>query len=295
MEDYVLSEKEFAQFRELIYKVAGISLSENKKHLVQSRLQKRLRHHSLTRYQDYYNLVATQEVNSPEMIELVNCITTNKTDFFREPHHFEFVTKTLLPEVERRTARGEPKRLRIWHAGCSTGEEPYTLAITLAEALGREHEWDVRQLASDIDTQVLSHAEHGVYERERVETIPAPLISKYFLGGKGEKSGFVKVKPELQRQITFRRINLLEDNWPIRHGALFDVVFCRNVVIYFDKPTRKRLFARYASVLRPGGYMFIGHSESLIGISDAFESLGKTIYRLPDGKVAAEERKRQTA
>ena len=188
LENYALSEKEFALFRKLIYEVAGISLGENKKHLVQSRLQKRLRHHNLSHYQQYYDLIALQEVNSPEMVELINCITTNKTDFFREPHHFEFVANTILPEVERRALlRGEPKRLRVWHAGCSTGEEPYTLAITLAEALGFAQGWDIRQLASDIDTQVLAHAEQGVYERDRAETIPAPLLRKYFLGGRGTR------------------------------------------------------------------------------------------------------------
>ncbi len=291
---------EFALFRDLIYKVAGISLNESKKHLVQSRLQKRLRHYNLTRYQEYYDLVAGQESDSPELVALVNCITTNKTSFFREPHHFEFVARTILPEMQRQAARrGQEKRLRIWHAGCSTGEEPYTLAIALAEALGSRHDWNIRQLASDIDTQVLAHAQRGVYEQERAEAIPPPLLRKYFLRGRGDQADFVKVKPELQSQITFRRINLLEENWPIRDGARFDIVFCRNVVIYFDKPTRQRLFARYAATLRPGGYLFIGHSESLTGISDAFESLGKTIYRLPEENIETDngpnERKRRAA
>ena len=301
LETYALTGKEFALFRDLIYKVAGISLSESKKHLVQSRLQKRLRHYEMTRYQDYFNLVAGLDANSPEMIELVNCITTNKTSFFREPHHFEYVTQTILPRIQHQAGRGGARRLRVWHAGCSTGEEPYTLAIALADALGPNHDWDIRQLASDIDTQVLAHAERGVYEQERAETVPAPLLRKYFLRGRGDSADYVRVKPELQRQITFRRINLLDDNWPIQSGAKFDIVFCRNVVIYFDKPTRQRLFARYASVLRPGGTLFIGHSESLTGVSDAFESLGKTIYRLPDGaavqavETAPGERKRQAA
>lgn len=296
METYALTETEFALFQNLIYKVAGISLSESKKHLVQSRLQKRLRHYDLTSYKAYYDLVATQGENCPELIELVNCITTNKTSFFREPHHFEFVVRSILPEVQRQAARlGESKRLRIWHAGCSTGEEPYTLAIAMAEAFGARHDWDARQLASDIDTQVLAHAERGVYEQERVETIPAPLLRKYFLRGQRNKADYVKVKPELQRQITFRRINLLEEKWPIRAGTLFDIIFCRNVVIYFDKPTRQHLFARYASMLKPGGYLFIGHSESLTGISDSFESLGKTIYRLPEANAEVSERKRKAA
>ena len=295
MENYALTDHEFALFRDLIYRVAGISLSESKKHLVQSRLQKRLRHHELTRYQDYYDLVAGLDANSPEMIEMVNCITTNKTSFFREPHHFEYVTNTLLPEIERRAGRGGTKRLRVWHAGCSTGEEPYTLALALAEALGPNHDWDIRQLASDIDTQVLAHAERGVYDLERAETIPPALLHKYFLRGRGDNADYVRVKPELRRQITFRRINLLDEKWPIQNATRFDIVFCRNVVIYFDKPTRQKLFARYASVLRPGGALFIGHSESLTGVSDAFESVGKTIYRLPDSLATPVEKKWQAA
>jgi chemotaxis protein methyltransferase CheR len=279
LENYKLTATEFALFRDLIYKVAGISLSDSKRHLVQSRLQKRLRHHNLTQYRQYYDMVASRDSDHPEMIEMVNCITTNKTDFFRERHHFAFVTDTILPEIER---RGGPKRLRIWHAGCSTGEEPYTLAIALAEALGPHYDWDVRQLASDIDTQVLAYAERGVYDFDRVDTIPGPLLRKYFLCGRGDKADFVKVKPELKRRIQFRRINLLEENWRIPSEARFDILFCRNVVIYFDEPTRQRLFARFAAVLRPGGYMFIGHSESLVGVSNAFESMGQTIYRLPD-------------
>jgi chemotaxis protein methyltransferase CheR len=283
MEDYILQDTEFRLFRDLIYRLTGIALADGKRQLVKSRLTKRLRYYHLERFQDYYDLVMAQGESGPETTEMVNCITTNKTDFFREPHHFQFVGNKLLQEKIQQARWGQvPRRLRVWHAGCSTGEEPYTLAMTLAEALQGEGHWDVRQLASDIDTDVLAHAARGIYEMERVDPVPEPLLKKYFLRGQGEQSGFVKVRDELRQQITFKQINLLDSLWPIRHDVRFDMIFCRNVVIYFDKPTQRRLFARFQEWLRPGGYLFIGHSESLLGISDAFESLGQTIYRLPE-------------
>ncbi len=281
MEEYILKDTEFRLFRELIYELTGISLSDAKRQLVQSRLQKRLRHYKLTSFREYYDLVQ-QKTKKSELTELINCITTNKTEFYREPHHFEFVAREILPEMMRRARRGEiSRRIRVWHAGCSTGEEPYTLALTLAEALGQEPNWDVRQLASDIDTQVLAHAERGIYELERIAPVPERLVKKYFRQGTGEQAGYVKVSPALRDRITFRRINLLDDTWPIRNDVRFDMIFCRNVIIYFDKPTQRRLLTRFQEWLRPGGCLFIGHSESLFGINHHFESLGGTIYRLP--------------
>jgi chemotaxis protein methyltransferase CheR len=285
LKNYLITPTEFSLFRDLIYRVAGICLNDNKSSLIQSRLQMRLRHFGFTRYQEYYDLVAACDRSHPEIIEFINCITTNKTEFFREPHHFEFVTDTILPEIER---RGLPKRLRIWHAGCSSGEEPYTMAIVLAEALGPHHNWDIRQLASDIDTRVLAHAEQAEYSRDHVGMIAEPLLQKYFLRGRGTKADYVKVKPEIRAQVTFRRINLQDASWPIQNTCRFDIVFCRNVVIYFDRETQQRLFSRYAEALRPGGYLFVGHSESLAGVSDQFEPLGHTIYRLPATKSRLE-------
>jgi chemotaxis protein methyltransferase CheR len=283
MEQYTLTDTEFRLFRELIYNLCGIALNDNKRVLVQSRLQKRLREHQLTRFSEYYDLIQRQGEAGSELGVLVNCITTNKTDFFREPHHFEFVAQKVVPEVVQRAAYGElPRRLRVWHAGCSTGEEPYSLAMTLTDALQGQGSWDVRQIASDIDTVVLAHAESGIYDQEKVAQIPELTLRKYFLRGRAERSGFYKVRPELRAQIKFMQINLLDKTWPFPANVQFDMIFCRNVVIYFDKPTQRALFARYQQALRPGGYLFIGHSESLLGISESFDSLGKTIYRLPD-------------
>ncbi len=282
MEEITLTRDEFQLFRKLIHQSAGIALTEAKMQLVQSRLRKRVVAHGLSSFRAYYDLLMERGDRDPEMGLFVNCITTNKTDFFREPHHFNFVTDTVIPEMVQRARQGEcQQRLRVWHAGCSTGEEPYTLAITLTEALQGRGRWDVRQLASDIDTNVLAHAEKGIYEEERLHPVPEPLRRKHFLRGTGEQQGCYQVRQNLRDQIAFRQINLLAPEWPIRRDVQFDMIFCRNVIIYFDKPTQRALFARYQALLRPGGYLFIGHSESLLGISEAFDNLGHTIYRLP--------------
>ena len=291
MDDLQLSDSEFRQFRELIYKQTGINLSEAKRQMIKTRLQKRLRHYEFENFQRYYDLVRSQGEQGEELATLINCITTNKTDFFREPHHFDYLTQKIVPELAARAKAGEiAPRLKIWHAGCSTGEESYTLGIALSEAFAKiGGGWDYRQLASDIDTEVLAKAERGVYDTERTSTISPDLLRRYFLRGAGAKSDLVQAKRELRERITFRQINFQAEKWPLQTGTQFDIIFCRNVVIYFDKPTQKRLFARFENLLRPGGWLFIGHSESLLGISDSFVSLGRTIYQLPD--TAAQRKK----
>jgi chemotaxis protein methyltransferase CheR len=280
MEEPELTDKEFAKFSDLIYQLTGIVINEGKRQLVLSRLTKRLRLHKITSFSEYYELV-TNSRDSEEQSAFINSITTNKTDFFREPHHFDFIAKELVPSLVQSARRGErAPKLRVWHAGCSTGEEPYTLGLTLSEALAAHPDWNWRQLASDIDTNVLAHAERGVYEESRTDTIAPSLLRKYFLRGVGEREGHYKVRRELQEHLTFRQVNLLDPAWPMKADTKFDIIFCRNVVIYFDKPTQKRLFERFAARLAPGGLLFIGHSESLLGISDAFDACGQTIYRL---------------
>jgi len=281
IENVALQDEEFRLFRELIHRHAGIALTEAKRELVKARLAKRLRLHDLDTYQSYFDLVEREGENGPELRELINCITTNQTDFFRESHHFDFVAKELLPSHIDRVRKGKaPARLRIWHAGCSTGEEPYSMAMTLRDALPAAPSVDVRQLASDIDTNVLAIAQQGVYDEDAVSKLPQNVLRKYFLKGKGDCDGLYRVRQELQSQIVFRQINLLDPAWPIRDDVRFDMIFCRNVVIYFDRQTQSRLFARFAERLKPGGHLFIGHSETLIGICDRFKSLGRTIYQL---------------
>lgn len=285
--EFTLTDLEFGMLRKLVYVLTGIKLADAKRHMLRSRLTRRLRALGLTSFTDYHNLVESQAPSGAEVTEFINAVTTNKTDFYREPHHFEFVTERVLPEIERRTRTGT-RQLRVWHAGCSTGEEPYTMAIALHEALSRRGQWTVRQLATDIDTSVLDHALRGQYEIERLKPVPNQLRSKYFLRGKGDNSGLVQVKPELAEWLTFRRLNLLDDPWPFKTNPQFDIILCRNVMIYFDKPTQQRLVERFLQHLTPGGYLMIGHSESLFGISNGFASLGKTIYqRCPDQAVAA--------
>lgn len=290
MEMNTITDNEFRLFQELIYKLSGISLSAHKRSLVQGRLQKRLRAHGLTRYQQYYDLVLEQGAGGSELGVLINCITTNKTNFFREAHHFRFVEEHVVPQLIERSAfvlSGDARRLRVWHAGCSTGEEPYTMAMTLREALRGHTGWDVRLLASDIDTDVLKKADLGEYGDDLIGGISPELLRRYFLRRRESEGCVYRAKPEIRQMIAFRQINLISDIWPVRSDVRFDMIFCRNVVIYFDKPTQRRLFARFREYLRPGGYLFMGHSESLLGISEAFIPLGNTIFQLPDVREAS--------
>lgn len=268
--DYTITDGEFERFRALVYRECGIHLSANKKSLLVSRLAKRLRALSLTSFQDYYDLVAADPAGD-ELTHLLDCISTNKTDFFREPQHFEFLREQILPEL------APVKRLRIWSAACSSGEEPYTIAMTIADAVDNLRLWDCRILASDISTQVLAKAAAGIYDEDRVAGLPADLVRRHFLKGSGAHAGKVKVKPHLAGVITFRRINLMDDRYPIKSSL--DAIFCRNVMIYFDRSTQERVVNKLHDYLRPGGWLLIGHSESLQWVRHPFEHVAPTIYR----------------
>jgi chemotaxis protein methyltransferase CheR len=273
-----LSDREFRDLGKLILQEAGICLKDSKRMLVQARLAKRLRNLGFASYGAYFDYVS-QPANGEERGELVNCITTNKTDFFRENHHFEFLAKQVIRQAERLPASGGLRRLRLWSAGCSSGEEPYSMAITILETLGSSRGWDIKILASDIDTGVLAKAEAGIYEGERLGGIAEPLVRKYFrrLDG-GERFA---VKENLKELIRFRRINFADAAWPVR--TRFDAIFCRNVIIYFDRPTQQRLLERLAAYLEPSGYLMMGHSENLYWINNLLVSQGNTIYQLRAG------------
>ncbi len=267
--EYPLSDQEFEQIRNLVRRHTGIALAESKRELVYSRLTRRLRQLRLRSFHDYILLL--DDADTPELEEFTNAITTNLTSFFREQHHFEFLTHTVFPELEKRNAAS--RRLRIWSAGCSTGEEPYSLAITLQDSIQRFKSWDVRILATDLDSGVLSHASAGDYTAERFERMPLAQRRRWFI----ERSGGIHTaKPELKSLISFRRLNLMH-SWPF-HGP-FDVIFCRNVVIYFDKDTQRTLFGRMAQLQRDGDHLCIGHSESLFKVCELYERIGKTIYK----------------
>ena len=261
----------FIKFKELIYQEAGIKLTELKKALIQARLTKRLRHLGIPSYRDYYHYLIDHF--SDEKIEFINAITTNKTEFFRENKHFEFIRDYCLPEFD---GRGKQK-IKIWSAGCSTGEEAYSIAITMREFYGGSASPQVRILATDIDTNVLEKAYSGVYTLDQVKDIDIALLKKYFKRGAGENEGLFRVKDEIRDMILFRRLNLLDESYPMK--GKFDIIFCRNVIIYFDRPTQKELFEKFSRYLDDEGYLFIGHSENLTSVSNKFSLLGHTIYR----------------
>ena len=270
--EFEFLEKHFQFLRQLAGNSAGINLTESKRELVYGRIARRLRALKLSGFDAYCDLLA--QVPNEEFDNFINAITTNLTSFFREGHHFDFLRDQLVPQWL--ATRGPVPRIRVWSAGCSTGEEPYSLAMTLLEALPPGATRDVRILATDIDTNVLTHAVNGVYDLERVQTLDLPCLRRWFRRGKGDLDQQARVVPELQKLITFQQLNLM-GRWPMS-GPL-DLIFCRNVVIYFDKPTQRALFARYAELLAPDGHLIIGHSETVYGVSDEFELVGRTSYR----------------
>ncbi len=270
--EFEFLEKHFQFLRQLAGKSAGINLTESKRELVYGRIARRLRALKLTGFDAYCDLLA--QVPNEEFDNFINAITTNLTSFFREAHHFDFLRDQLVPQWL--ATRGPMPRIRVWSAGCSTGEEPYSIAMTLLEALPPGATRDVRILATDIDTNVLAHAVSGIYDLERVQALSLPRLRRWFRRGKGDHDQQARVVPELQKLITFQQLNLME-RWPMS-GPL-DLIFCRNVVIYFDKPTQRALFARYAELLAPDGHLIIGHSETVYGVSDEFELVGRTSYR----------------
>ena len=269
--EFEFSAADFRRVQGLIKARVGIDLGANKQALVYGRLARRLRALGMQDFNDYLALV--EDAGSEEAGRFVNEITTNVTEFFRENHHFEFLARTVLPVLWKRQGPGAG-RVRFWSAGCSTGEEPYSLAMTIRENMPSAGSWDIKILATDLDTDVLAHASEGLYAEERLEKVPAARLGKFF--SRAGKTGAYQVRPEVRSLITFKQLNLMEP-WPIQ--GPFDVIFCRNVVIYFDEATKRGLVQRYRQLLGPGGYLMLGHSESMVGSATGFESCGRTIYR----------------
>lgn len=274
LQDIVLGEEEFRRISDLVYEHCGINLHDGKKELVRARLAKRLHKGRFTTFSQYIKHVL-EDPTGKEFSILVDSLSTNLTKFFREERHFEYLRTQLLPRLVSAGQRRGPLRIRGWSAGCSSGEEPYSIALTLLESLGGKGRWDVKVLATDVSTRILERAQAGVYDRERIEPIPLPLRSKYLITRRGEQKEQYEVGPALRELVIFRYLNLMKD-WPIK-GPL-DFIFCRNVMIYFDKPTQARLIRRFYDLLASGGVLFTGHSESLTGIEHAFKYVQPTIY-----------------
>jgi len=273
--DFALSNAEFDRLRQLVREHTGIALSEAKRQLIYSRLARRLRALQLSSFGDYIELLERGE--AAELEEFTNAVTTNLTSFFREPHHFDYFGREFLPSLVKR--HSGMRRLRIWCCAASTGEEPYSIAMVLREAGALLAGWDVKLLATDLDSAVLAHAEAGIYAHERFEAVNRKRVERFFDQGSGKQSGKLRARDELRSLITFRQLNLMH-GWPMR--GPFDAIFCRNVIIYFDKDTQRALFERMATLQKPGDFLFLGHSESLYRVSDRYELVGRTIYRRLD-------------
>jgi chemotaxis protein methyltransferase CheR len=265
----VLQDQEFSKFSELIYRIAGISMAPSKKPLVSSRLAKRLKLLDLSSYGDYFRFITSPQ-GKDELQMTVDMLTTNETHFFREPKHFDFLRQRIIPERRKGTA------FRVWSAACSSGEEPYSIAMVLDDLLASQP-WEI--LASDISTRIVDKARSGIYPMERLPEIPKPYLNRYCLKGVGEYDGTLLVEKFLRDRVRFMLHNLTEV--PPKLGE-FDVIFLRNVMIYFDQETKQKVVARLLPLLRPGGYFFVGHSESLNGVTDAVKPIAPAIYKKPD-------------
>jgi chemotaxis protein methyltransferase CheR len=267
--EFPFSAEHFRLISERIYEFSGIRLPEGKREMVYARLTRRLRALGIASFDDYLRFL---ELEPAEWEHCTNALTTNVTAFYREEHHFR-----ILADHARATARPD-EPFRVWSAGCSTGEEPYTIAMCLSEALGQA---PFEVLASDLDTQVIATAREGVYPLQSVQKLPEERQRRFFLKGTGRFEGKARVRPELAKHVEFLRVNLMDGEWPMEVGL--DAIFCRNVMIYFDKPTQRRLVERYASLLRPTGLFFAGHAESLLDQGRCFRLRGQTVYELSAG------------
>ncbi|MFT4063161.1 CheR family methyltransferase [Paraburkholderia sp.] len=266
--DFEFTSADFARIRDLIHRAAGISLSDHKRDMAYSRLARRLRARGLDTFRQYLDLLETE--NDPaEWEAFTNALTTNLTAFFREAHHFPI----LADFVQR---RAQP--VSVWCSAASTGEEPYSIAMTLIEALGESGARQASVLATDIDTQVLAKAQAGVYPFDQVRQLSPERLRRFFLKGTGAHAGMVKVRPEVRALVRFEQLNLTDRDYQLR--SQFDAIFCRNVMIYFDKPTQGQVLTRFEPLMKPGGLLFAGHSENFTYVTQAFRLRGQTVYEL---------------
>lgn len=270
-----LTDNEFKFICQFVYDVAGIVLNDSKREMVYRRLTRIIRDRKLPSFSEYCHLLKNNV--EQEKTYFINAITTNLTSFFREQHHFDYLIKTEFPSLLKKN--NQKKRIRIWSSASSTGEEPYSISIAAYETFKSYlSNWDIKILATDIDSDVLADGKFGVFDRRKIEDIPEQYKKLYFHKGTGVNADKVKIDEKLQRLLTFKQLNLLHD-WPMK--GPFDIIFCRNVIIYFDKATQQDLFARFYELLSPGGLLILGHSENLGNYQKYFENVGRTIFRKP--------------
>ena len=270
--EFAFSDADFDALRKLVKEITGINLTDQKRELVYGRLARRLRALQLRTFAEYRDLLS--EDGGEEIRELCNAITTNLTSFFREGHHFEYLRDHVLGPLQ--VNRNAPRRVRIWSSACSTGEEPYSLAMTVFESFPDLHGWDVKILATDLDSDVLGKAQRGIYGADRMRNMSPQRLQTFFTEQRGRDGPCYEVIPELKSLITFKQLNLMH---ALPMKGPMDAIFCRNVVIYFDKDTQRELFARIAQIQRQGDLLFLGHSESLFKVSESYAPIGKTMYR----------------
>jgi chemotaxis protein methyltransferase CheR len=279
--DEYLSSRNYTRLCGLIYREAGIHLGARKKTMLEVRIKRRLRQLNLSSYDEYCDYLFGSQGLKEEIVPLIDVVTTNKTDFFRESAHFDFLLQRTLPELTAGAAAGRP--LRVWSAACSTGEEPYTLAMVLSEYAQSNPGFRFKILATDISTAVLAKAEIGVYSGEIAAPVPRALRRKYFMRSRDSNSDQVRIVPELRRMVEFRRLNLMDADYGLRRRA--DVIFCRNVLIYFDRATQEHIMQKLCHRLVSGGYMFVGHAEALHELDLPLASVAPALYRRVDAGV----------
>ena len=273
----IMTRNDFAFFSNLIQSRCGIKMPDVKKTMLESRLRKRLRHLGLRSFREYWNYLETPNGKTDELISMIDVVTTNKTDFFREPAHFEHLYSKSVPALIQRFGAGTERELKIWSAGCSSGEEPYTLAMILSDYSRNEEKLSFSILGTDISTQVLEKARRAVYAEEKVEPVPAVMKKRYLLRSKDTHKKVVRIVPQLRSLVDYGRLNFLDRNYGINHT--FDIIFCRNVLIYFDKDNQRDILLKLLRYLVPGGYLFTGHSETLHSLGLPVELKAPSVYR----------------
>ncbi len=272
-----ISDVDFKRLSSFIESELGIRMPDTKRVMLESRLQKRLRNFGFDKYKDYVDFVFSPEGRETELINMIDAVTTNKTDFFREAEHFDYLVGKILPQAEARDGAGISRPFSVWSAGCSTGEEPYTIAMVLEERREMDSRFSYGVFASDLSTKVLDKARQAIYEEEKVAVVPMSFKKKYMLRSKDSSRSLVRVKPEVRSRVSFARINFMDGYYDV--GQSFDVIFCRNVIIYFERRIQEEILRKLCEHIRPGSWLILGHSETLTGMDMPLKGVAPTIYQ----------------